>query len=99
MTSRRDIDWLRGEIDDLFSELWQIPRFAARGSFRPQIDCYRTEDPPETWTHYETDPSDGSPAPIPFDFFWVRLPDEVPELIADHGLMLPRLLAALAAEA
>jgi HSP20 family protein len=47
VTSRRDIDWLRGEIDDLFSELWQVPRFAARGSFRPQVDCYRTEDPPE----------------------------------------------------
>ena len=47
MTSRRDIDWLRGEIDDLFSELWQVPSFAARGSFRPQVDCYRTEDPPE----------------------------------------------------
>ena len=47
MTSRRDIDWLRGEIDDLFSELWQVPRFVARGSFRPQVDCYRTEDPPE----------------------------------------------------
>jgi len=47
VTSRRDIDWLRGEIDDLFSELWQVPRFAARGSFRPQVDCYRTEEPPE----------------------------------------------------
>jgi HSP20 family protein len=47
VTSRRDIDWLRGEIDDLFSELWQVPRFAARGAFRPQVDCYRTEDPPE----------------------------------------------------
>jgi HSP20 family protein len=47
MTSRRDIDWLRGEIDDLFSELWKVPRFAARGAFRPQVDCYRTEEPPE----------------------------------------------------
>ena len=47
MTSRRDIDWLRGEIDDLFSELWKVPRFAARGAFRPQVDSYRTEDPPE----------------------------------------------------
>ena len=47
MTSRRDIDRLRDEIDDLFSELWQVPRFAAtRGMFRPQVDCYRTEDPP-----------------------------------------------------
>lgn len=47
MTSRRDIDWLRGEIEDLFSELWQVPRFAARAAFRPQVDCYRTQDPPE----------------------------------------------------
>ena len=47
MTSRRDIDWLRGEIEDLFSDLWQVPRFAAHGSFRPQVDCYRTEEPPE----------------------------------------------------
>lgn len=48
MTSRRDIDRLRGEIDDLFSELWQVPRFAARrGAFRPQVDCYRTDEPPE----------------------------------------------------
>ena len=47
MTSRRDIDWLRGEIDDLFSELWQVPRFAARSSFRPHVDCYRTEAPAE----------------------------------------------------
>jgi HSP20 family protein len=47
VTSRRDIDRLRGEIDDLFSDLWQVPRFAARrGAFRPQVDCYRTEDPP-----------------------------------------------------
>jgi HSP20 family protein len=47
VTSRRDIDWLRGEIEDLFSDLWQVPRFAARGSFRPQVDCYRTQEPPE----------------------------------------------------
>ncbi|HYZ76310.1 MAG TPA: Hsp20/alpha crystallin family protein [Gaiellaceae bacterium] len=47
MTSRRDIERLRDEIDDLFSELWQVPRFATgRGGFRPQVDCYRTEDPP-----------------------------------------------------
>jgi HSP20 family protein len=48
VTSRRDVDRLRGEIDDLFSELWQLPRFAARhGVFRPQVDCYRTEKPPQ----------------------------------------------------
>jgi HSP20 family protein len=48
VTSRRDVDRLRGEIDELFSELWQLPRFAAhRGVFRPQVDCFRTEEPPE----------------------------------------------------
>jgi HSP20 family protein len=47
VTSRRDIDRLRDEIEDLFTELWQVPRFASRaGAFRPQVDCYRTEDPP-----------------------------------------------------
>src|ERR671938_378308 len=48
MSGRRDIDRLRGEIDELFSELWQVPRFAAgAGAFRPQVDSFSTEDPPE----------------------------------------------------
>ncbi len=45
----------------------------------------------ETWRHYETDPSDGSPGPIPFDFFWVIFPDEVPPLIADHDFIFVKL--------
>jgi HSP20 family protein len=41
------IDRLRGEMEDLFADLWQVPRFTRRrGGFRPQIDCYRTERPP-----------------------------------------------------
>lgn len=48
-------------------------------------------EPPDRWRHVETDPSDGG-SPIPFDFFWARLPDEVPDLIADHGCFLPVLL-------
>ena len=44
---RRDIDRLRGEIDELFADLWQIPRFAGRRSgFRPQVDCLFSGDPP-----------------------------------------------------
>jgi 8-oxo-dGTP diphosphatase len=58
-----------------------------------------TGDPPATWRHWESDPSDGSPGPIPFDFFWARLPDGVPELIADHGKLLPQLLATLERDA
>jgi HSP20 family protein len=44
---RRDIDRLQGEIEELFADLWQVPRTVGlRGGFRPFADCYRTEDPP-----------------------------------------------------
>lgn len=56
-------------------------------------------EPPETWRHMEADPSDGKQVDIPFEFFWARLPDEVPPLIADHGALLPRLLVAVDGEA
>src|SRR5262245_4541046 len=43
---RDPIDRLRGEMEELFADLWQVPRFTRRHSgFRPQIDCYRTERP------------------------------------------------------
>jgi 8-oxo-dGTP diphosphatase len=51
--------------------------------------------PPETWQHDETDPSGGSPARIHFEFFWVQLPRNVPELVGDHGTFLPQLCEAL----
>jgi HSP20 family molecular chaperone IbpA len=45
---RRDIDRLQGEIEELFADLWQVPRFAGmRHGFRPAVDCFFTEDPPE----------------------------------------------------
>ena len=44
---RRNIDDLQGEIQELFADLWQVPRFSGlRPGFRPQCDCYRTDDPP-----------------------------------------------------
>jgi 8-oxo-dGTP diphosphatase len=46
---------------------------------------------PATWRHFEMHPSDGSEAPIEFAFFWVRLHDEVPELIAGQGDLLANL--------
>lgn len=48
MARRRDIDRLN-ELEELFADLWQVPRFAAglRRAHRPQIDVYRSEDPPE----------------------------------------------------
>jgi HSP20 family protein len=44
---KRTIDDLQGEIQELFADLWQVPGFAGmRRGFRPQCDCFRTEDPP-----------------------------------------------------
>ena len=45
--ARRDIDRLHGEIEELFADLWQVPRFSGlRHGFRPAVDCFRTADPP-----------------------------------------------------
>ena len=46
---------------------------------------------PERWRHDELEPSDGSPGPIEFELYWVRFPDEVPELAGVQGMMLNRL--------
>ncbi len=48
MTGRgRHLGDLQGEIQDLFADLWEVPRFSGfRHGFRPQCDCYRTDDPP-----------------------------------------------------
>lgn len=44
---RRDLDALQSEIQELFADLWQVPGFAGmRRGFRPQCDCFRTDDPP-----------------------------------------------------
>ena len=44
MPRKRD---LRDEIDDLFADLWQVSRLGGlRRGFRPQLDCFLTEDPP-----------------------------------------------------
>ena len=46
--ARRDMRRLQGEIEELFVDLWQMPRFsAARSGFRPAVDCFFTEDPPQ----------------------------------------------------
>ncbi len=49
-----------------------------------------------TWRHAELYSADKHPSkPHIFEFFWVQLPHNVPVLIADHGKMLPELLAIL----
>jgi 8-oxo-dGTP diphosphatase len=50
---------------------------------------------PQRWIHYEYNPSDGSPAPIEFEFFWVRFPSEVPRLSGNQGAFLHRMRRSL----
>ena len=46
---------------------------------------------PERWRHDEMDPSDGSPGPIPLEFYWVVWPDDAPELAGEQGAFLGML--------
>jgi HSP20 family protein len=42
----RDPDKLQEEIEELFADLWQVPRFSGlRHGFRPNVDCYHTAEP------------------------------------------------------
>ena len=42
---KRNMDELQQEIQELFSDLWQVPRFSGlRAGFRPHVDCFRTDD-------------------------------------------------------
>ena len=55
------------------------------------LRCRKT--PPRTWRHEELYHSSGSAQmPISFEFFWAPLPNGVPHLVADHGIMMPQLL-------
>jgi HSP20 family protein len=48
MPSKRDVERLADEVHDLFEEVWRIPRFGGhRRGFRPQVDCFHTDDPHE----------------------------------------------------
>jgi HSP20 family protein len=46
--TRREIDRMKSEMEELFADLCQVPRLVARrAGFRPALDVYRTDDPPE----------------------------------------------------
>jgi HSP20 family protein len=41
-------DKLHEEIEELFADLWQVPRFTGlRRGFRPNVDSFHTDDPHE----------------------------------------------------
>jgi HSP20 family protein len=45
---RRDIEHAAEEIEQLFADLWQVFPFSRglRRGYRPQVDVYRSDDPP-----------------------------------------------------
>ena len=44
---RKNLDDLQGEIQELFADMWQVPGYTGlRRGYRPQCDCFRTDDPP-----------------------------------------------------
>ena len=44
--TKRDVDKLQEEIEELFADLWQVPRFSGlRHGFRPNVDCFHTDEP------------------------------------------------------
>src|SRR3954470_11728333 len=45
--ARRDVDKLHEEIEELFADLWQVPRFLGQRGFRPNVDSYHTDEPHE----------------------------------------------------
>lgn len=77
---------LLGSVDIDMSE-FGIDEIQRRHFFHLQL----SEPAPTTWQHHEHDASDGSAGPILFEFFWVRVPEEVPELIAGHGRFINEL--------
>lgn len=46
MHSRRDVDRLKTEMEELFADLCQARLGLQRAGFRPRVDVFRTEDPP-----------------------------------------------------
>jgi 8-oxo-dGTP pyrophosphatase MutT (NUDIX family) len=47
----------------------------------------------DVWRHHERTPSDGRPGPFEFEFYWVRLPEDVPELSGKHWILLHKVKA------
>jgi HSP20 family protein len=55
VSKRREIEHAADEIEQLFADLWQVFPFSRglRRGFRPQIDVFRTENPPTLTVHIE----------------------------------------------
>lgn len=63
MEKRRDFEHAAEEIEQLFDDLWQVFPFSRslRRGYRPEVDVYRSEDPPTVTVQIElpgVDPED-----------------------------------------
>lgn len=63
MEKRRDFEHAAEEIEQLFADLWQVFPFSRslRRGYRPQVDVYRSDDPPALTVQIElpgVDPDD-----------------------------------------
>lgn len=63
MEKRRDHEHAAEEIEQLFADLWQVFPFSRslRRGFRPQVDVFRSDDPPTLTVQVElpgVDPAD-----------------------------------------
>lgn len=45
----------------------------------------------DLWRHFERTPSDGHSGLIEFEFYWVKMPEDVPELAGELGVMLHKV--------
>lgn len=77
-----------GQYDDTLTASGEIQR-------RRFYHLICDETPPERWQHFEMNPSDGSPAPIRFEFFWVPVADGASLLEPWLIQMLPELTRGL----
>jgi len=63
MEKRRDLEHAADEIEQLFADLWQVFPFSRglRRGYRPQVDVFRSDDPPALTVQVElpgVDPED-----------------------------------------
>ena len=63
MDKRRDFEHAAEEIEQLFADLWQVFPFSRslRRGYRPEVDVYRSDDPPTLTVQIElpgVDPED-----------------------------------------
>lgn len=92
-TGLRDLE-LIGFLGEQLRDMTDLGRAETHHRYFFHLRCLG--EPPSVWRNHEPDPDDGTPDLPLFELFWASLPDGVPDLIADHGIMLPALLARLA---